>query len=188
VRVAYTGPVEDGERLVAPMRRVGPVLKDTLGELSYRDVGSIHHEPEAPVAASDGTDTLTGFDEDAVRALLAVAGPDADAPFIVEVRQLGGAYAREPAVPNAVCLRDAAYTLFSAAPVDVGAGAHEPLYDALRSWCTGRTVLNFLGVADTAPQRVATAFTPHTYARLRQVKTAYDPANVFRLTHNIPPA
>jgi hypothetical protein len=44
--------------------------------------------------------------------------------------------------------------------------------------------LNFLPY----PARTDAAYTPANYARLRAIKRAYDPGNVFRLGHKIPPA
>jgi FAD/FMN-containing dehydrogenase len=37
------------------------------------------------------------------------------------------------------------------------------------------------------PSRAATAYAGVDYARLQAVKAEYDPANLFRLNHNIPP-
>ena len=47
----------------------------------------------------------------------------------------------------------------------------------------GGSFLNFLH--DTT--RTHTAFTPENHRRLREVKTAYDPGNLFHRNHNIPP-
>jgi FAD/FMN-containing dehydrogenase len=54
----------------------------------------------------------------------------------------------------------------------------------LRRHAIGGSFLNFLG--DT--RRTAAAYTPENHRRLRLVKAAYDPENVFRVGHNIPPA
>jgi FAD/FMN-containing dehydrogenase len=48
-----------------------------------------------------------------------------------------------------------------------------------------RAYVGFLGSAD--PADVAAAYPPDTYRRLAAVKRRYDPANVFRRTHNILP-
>jgi FAD/FMN-containing dehydrogenase len=62
-----------------------------------------------------------------------------------------------------------------------GVGA---VVDRLRPHAAGGTFLNFL----SDPARTAEAYTDGDYARLRQVKAAYDPGNVFAANHNIPPA
>ncbi|HEY6055042.1 MAG TPA: BBE domain-containing protein, partial [Gaiellaceae bacterium] len=49
-----------------------------------------------------------------------------------------------------------------------------------------RVYVNFLG--DEGPERVRAAYPGETWERLREVKRRYDPANLFRLNHNVPPA
>jgi hypothetical protein len=46
--------------------------------------------------------------------------------------------------------------------------------------------VNFLG--NEGPARVREAYPGPTWDRLRKIKAAYDPTNLFRLNHNIPPA
>jgi Berberine and berberine like len=58
------------------------------------------------------------------------------------------------------------------------------LADALRPYATGGSFLNFL----SDPMRTETTYTTVNYRRLREVKATYDPQNLFRLGHNIPPA
>ena len=55
---------------------------------------------------------------------------------------------------------------------------------ALRPHVTGGSFLNFL----KDPSRTADAYTAADHARLRELKRAYDPANVFGAGHNIAPA
>jgi hypothetical protein len=123
-----------------------------------------------------------------------VAGPEADRQLIVEIRQLGGALARPPEVPNAVAHRDAPFQLYAASVLGDGQdaevlNAHARLVDVMAPWNTGHRMLNFMaGAAHTDPDDVRQAFTDEAYARLVAVKTAVDPGNMFRFNHNIPPA
>jgi FAD/FMN-containing dehydrogenase len=193
VRVAHCGPPEEGRRLVEPLRDVGPRLMDTLAEIPYTTVGSIHNDQTTPVAAYDRNSLLGGLDSTAVDALLASVGPEAKTALIVELRHLGGAYSRPPSVPSAVGGRDAAFSLFSASILQPDGfaearRAHETLHAAMRPWSTGATALNFLGIDDATPDRVRTAFAQDDYARLAELKAVYDPGNLFRVNHNIAPA
>lgn len=43
-------------------------------------------------------------------------------------------------------------------------------------------------VSDEGPARTRAAYPGDTWDRLRQVKRAFDPENLFRLNQNIPPA
>lgn len=56
----------------------------------------------------------------------------------------------------------------------------------MKRWTSGRAYLNFLG--DEGQGRVEAAFGPQKYGRLRDLKTKWDPTNLFRLNQNIPPA
>ncbi len=92
----------------------------------------------------------------------------------VEVEHWGGAITR-PAHddPGPVSHRDARFVMKIVAPAA----------DAITASATGGSFLNFLH--DTT--RTHTAFTPENHRRLREVKTAYDPGNLFHRNHNIPP-
>jgi FAD/FMN-containing dehydrogenase len=46
--------------------------------------------------------------------------------------------------------------------------------------------VNFLG--REGPERVRAAYPGATWDRLVEVKRRYDPENLFRLNHNVPPA
>lgn len=193
VRLAYTGTAEEGERLVQPLRDIGSQILDTLGELPYTDIGTIYNDPTDPSPAYDSSVSLHTLDEGAVDAILSLAGPDAGSPLIIEMRQLGGAYARPPAIPSAVGGRDTAHLLFAAGLLlpgreDAVRRAHEQLHETMRPWDTGAMIYNFSGVSAADPERVKLAFTPADYARLATAKASYDPQNMFRINFNIPPA
>jgi FAD/FMN-containing dehydrogenase len=188
VRVAYTGPAADGERLVEPLRAIGPRLIDKLGDMPYTAAGSIYNEPAQPHAYSGTNAFLAGLDEPAARTVWELAGPAAPVPCVVELRHLGGALATPPEVPNAVGHRDAAYLLRVLSPLDPDPTAtHDRLFAALKSWTTGGRCLNFLYGKKTADQ-VREAYEPADYERLTRLKAGYDPADLFRLGDHIPPA
>ncbi len=192
VRIAYTGDAEAGERLVAPLRAVGPRLIDTLDEMPYTAASSIYNDPTEPHAYSADNAMLGELDTTAVRTVLDLAGPDAPVPCIVQLRHLGGAVARPPAVENAVGHRDAQYLLVVLSPLgtfDVGTvrSVHRHLIEALAPWTIGRC-LNYMYGEKTSTDRVRTAYDRDDYQRLSELKAVYDPTNIFRLNHNIPPA
>ena len=55
----------------------------------------------------------------------------------------------------------------------------------LQPFASGGVWLNWTG--DEGEDRVRAAFGAPNYDRLRAVKAAYDPANLFRSNHNVPP-
>jgi hypothetical protein len=71
--------------------------------------------------------------------------------------------------------------------VDRIADIQRKLFGGMAEWDTGSALPNLLG-ADSDPERVKRAYEEADYERLREIKAAYDPSNLFRINHNIPPA
>lgn len=181
VRIAFAGSEEHGERLVRPLRAIGPALVDSVRDMAYTDVAEIHEDPTEPMPYHERNIVLRDLDAVAVEEILALAGPEADcADLMVELRQLGGALSRPADVPNAVGNRDGAFTLSTLSPP----GAPDQVVRAMAPRGTGRRYLNFLAGPDTA-QAAAECFDAPTYARLARVKAGYDPRNLFRVGHTV---
>lgn len=194
VRVSYEGDASMGEQLVAPLRAAAPVLADSVAEIPFTDWGRIHSDPTGPLPAYERTTLLGELPDEAISAMIALAGAESGSPMsLVEVRQLGGALAREPEVGNAVGRRAAAFTFFTIgvappeAVEDVRAYG-ERLIGSMEAWSTGGSYINFLSSDESDPEHVRSAYVPEIYDRLVEVKTEVDGGNMFRLTHNIPPA
>ena len=126
---------------------------------------------------------------DVVEALLAVAGRASRPLAMVELRLMGGALGRHPSVPNAVAGREGAYSVLALGALAPGLEELVPalggaVLDALAPWCTGTSLLNWLGET-SGPAEVARAWRPEVFQRLREVKRAIDPGDVFRFGHAI---
>ena len=86
---------------------------DGVGVLPYAAVDAIHADPIDPLPFHERAALLADLPPEAVDALVAAAGDGSGSPLImVEIRQLGGALARGPRVPNAVAGRGAAWTVY----------------------------------------------------------------------------
>ena len=189
LRFTSTGlPPEDAERLLAPMRGAGRVLLGFAGPMLPTELDSVHMDPVDPMPAWEKGMLLADLPEEAVDALLAAAGPQVQVPLVsVELRQLGGALARQPKVPNAVSGRDAAWSLMVVAPMVPELAEVVPLVGrsvlaALAPWAAPGCLVNFLG--DVAgPADVLAAYAPATAERLLEVKRRVDPAGVFSHGH-----
>lgn len=194
VRVSFVGDEAEGARLVAPLRAAGPVLLDTVEEMPFTDWDLIHSDPEGPIPAYERTSLLGELPDEALQTMIDLAGAGSESPMaLVEVRQLGGALEREPEVPSAVGHRDAAFTFFAiglAPPeqVEEVRAYAALLVDAMEPWSTGGAYVNFLSSDEADPADVRRAYAPDVYERLVSVKSDVDSRNMFRLTHNIPPA
>ncbi len=100
LRIAYTGTVEDGERMIAPLRAVAPPILDTVADMPYTEVAAIHNEPTDPLPYYERSIMLREFPAEAQDKLVDLVGPDPDTTmWIAELRALGGAWDREPRCP-----------------------------------------------------------------------------------------
>ncbi|MET8200863.1 FAD-binding oxidoreductase [Micromonospora taraxaci] len=193
IRIAYVGTADDGERLIAPLRAIAPTLVDSVTEMPYRAVGSIHADPPTPIPFVDRSALLREFTADLVDTIIAQAGPDTGSPLtVLEIRHLGGAFDRRPEPTNAIDLRDAAFTFYAVAiggpdQAEAFQGHLTRLVQAIQPWSTGGRFVNLLGAGDATPDGVAAAYPPETYQRLAAIKRSYDPTNTFRVNHNITP-
>jgi hypothetical protein len=195
VRIAYLGSADEGERLIEPIRKIAPAIVDTVAEVPYAEMAhAMPAEPPFPVPFHDSAVWLSELTEGAVDALVASAGPDSGSPLInVELRHLGGALSRTPEPPNAVAGRTAAFHVFA-----VGIGgpdAATALYEnedkliaSLEPWAATESAPNYFSVRDARAGRIRSAYDPAMYQRLTSIKQAWDPENIFRINHNIPPA
>jgi hypothetical protein len=188
---AYTGDEAGAIDALRPLRELGPEI-DTFATIPTAALIQIHMDPPEPVPGVGDGAMLGRLDDAAIDTVVAVAGPQAQSPLLmVEFRHAGGAAGRAPAGHGATGALAGSYVLFSvgiAITPEVGEaiGAHlATVKAALEPWMAGREYWNF------TERTVADAggfFEPEVYARLQQVKAAYDAGDVFRGNHAIPPA
>ncbi|WP_328767802.1 FAD-binding oxidoreductase [Streptomyces sp. NBC_00286] len=194
IRVAFNGPAQEGEALVRPLRQHGEPVADTLTDRPYAQVAAIHLDPTEPGVYYERSTRLRTLDDTTIDTLAALAEEGAVAwrPNI-ELRHLGGALARRPRHPNAVPYREAAYTLFSGArtatddEAAVAADYQDRLIGAMGPWRIGGPFLSFISAREPTDMHLRSAYDPDTYQELVQLKDVWDPGNIFRVNHNIPP-
>ena len=194
LRFSHLGPAVEGADLLAPMRGCAPVLLDGVAEMPYSAMPGIHADPTEPMPYYDRTTSLRELTADTIDALIDVTGPDSGCPLVtVELRPLGGALNREPASPNAVSTRDVPFVLFGfgvGGPdrADVLRGHLDLVVRRLEPWSGSHLMVNFLSAEEgETPEAVRALYGDQRYRRLASVKQAYDPANMFRMNHNITP-
>ncbi|MFD7708366.1 FAD-binding oxidoreductase [Streptomyces sp. NPDC059785] len=194
VRAAYLGDEEQGEALLFPLRVLGPTVLDTIRETPYREVGSVHMDPLSPLPYVDRSMGLRELTPEAMERFVELTGPDSGSPLtVVEIRALGGALDRAPTAPDSVPSRGLPYQLFAlglATPDRTGSmrEAADAVVEGMRRWKQNSGMVNFLTPEEaTTPEGVQDAYGAERYARLLSIKQAYDPANLFRVNHNIQP-
>ena len=191
--VVWSGDRADGERALAPIRAIGP-LADLVEPMPYSGIYPPAEEDYNPLAA-DRTMFIDRVDRAVARTIIDRAEEHGRMPGVqmcgAQLRVLGGAMARVPADATAYAHRSSRimanlFCIYSDA-------AEAPVHDAwIRSFATAleqsdtAAYVNFLSF--DGHKRIKDAYPDATYRRLAQVKARYDPANVFRLNHNIAPA
>jgi FAD/FMN-containing dehydrogenase len=188
--MAYVGDNESAERALAPFRALAPPLADMVKPMPY--VGMYPPEdPNMHPTAVSRTMFADTIDLAAARTIVAFLAKS-DAPMrVAQIRVLGGAVARVPADKTAYAFRSNPMIVNVAAFYDgpedrvVRAKWVTEFANALQPDERGAYV-NFL--SDDGKQRIRAAYPGATWDRLTRVKASYDPGNLFRLNHNIPPA
>ncbi len=168
IRGMYAGSAQDARCALAPLfRAAGTPVTDSWRTMPYPESGTVGG------TAPRQFNYLADLPDHVLTAAIEAVQDDANA---VEVRYWGGALARPAAGAGPVGHRDVPFSVV----VDGPAGAAAPI----AAHATGGAFLNWLH----DPSRVHTAYRAADYARLRELKLAWDPANVFGLAKNIPPA
>jgi FAD/FMN-containing dehydrogenase len=185
-----TGPVDEGESLVRPLREVAEPIADLCGPMPYEMMQSLI-DPLWPkgLQAYFKAANLNRLDDGLIDRLcaahLAAPGPQCE----IHVHQMGGAIARVPDGSTAFPERGMPYVLNAVTGwTDPEAGAahaewSRSVVDTAGDASTGRAYVNFLPDADGAAEQ---AYGEATYHRLAALKRQYDPTNVFRRNHNVP--
>ncbi|HEY6960296.1 MAG TPA: FAD-binding oxidoreductase [Gaiellaceae bacterium] len=185
-----TGPIEEGDALVAPLREVAEPIVDLLGPMPYTFIQSLI-DPlwEKGIGAYFKATNLARLDDEVIERLcglhLAAPGPQCE----IHIHQMGGAVSRVGDDATAFAERSMPFVLNAVTgwrdPSDAGSHtewARAVIASALDA-STGRAYVNFLGDGDAA----RSSYGEETYERLAALKNAYDPTNVFRRNQNVEP-
>lgn len=190
--VCHTGRIEDGEALVASLRKMGSPVGDVVQRRSY-----VSQQTLLDATQPKGrryywkSEYLPAFDPGMTRPLIEHAERMASPHAAILLFPLDGAISRLPGDYSAVGNRDAKLVLNIAAGWDDAAGDAANIawartaWEDLRRYSTGGTYINFQ-TEDESEERIRAAYGAN-YDRLVEVKTKWDPGNVFRMNKNIPP-
>jgi FAD/FMN-containing dehydrogenase len=189
--LVQTGDLEEATRQVQPLRELGNPILDAVGPQPYIDIQKTFDAgmPEGLrwYSRSGFLDTLT--DE----ALDIIEAETRDLPgafTIVYLTPGGGAVNRiaPDATPYPHRSADYAYHVFPGWADEADDTANmdwaRRFQDRLAPLATGGVYVNMLGEDET--DRVRAAY-GNNYDRLMEIKAKWDPDNLFRSNHNIPP-
>ena len=187
--MAYVGPADQADGVIAPFRALAEPYADMVRPMRYPELyEGPEPEPQLAAGANFFADSLEPADAGAILEQL----PQSTAMMkAVQLRVLGGALARVPNDATAFGHRDRGLMVNVAAMyVDPGEKDNHDAWVAGLAESLGRNgaggYFGFLGEEDEESLRAA--YPGGNWERLRGLKRRYDPDNLFRLNHNIPPA
>jgi FAD/FMN-containing dehydrogenase len=183
--------VESGERDVAPLRALSDnAIADMVSPIPYPAIYEFTEPATVRHSGSLRSGFVQEFSDELIEKMLAKADVTPSPFGMLQLRPLGGQYARVAPDATAFPHRDRRFL------VAVLGLYEEELSDAkdvedwmLSIWedirpAASGVYSNFL--ADEGPERVKEAYGEANYRRLARVKQQYDPENVFRFNQNIP--
>jgi FAD/FMN-containing dehydrogenase len=193
IAISWTGSPADGRDAVLPLKTFARPLADTIAPKPF-----VEHQTMLDAGQPFGRRYYWKshyFDEigdDLIDAMAEHAGRIVSPHSAALLMHLGGAPARMDPSTNAVGLRTAAYVLNIQAAWESAQEDQRHLawareyWTATRPFSTGSAYINFM-TEDEGEARVRAAYPADVYARLRDVKSKFDPGNLFHGAQNIPP-
>jgi FAD/FMN-containing dehydrogenase len=191
--ICYTGPVAEGERLLAPLRRLGRPVADIIQRRPY-----LAQQCLLDATQPKGrryywkSEFLPGHEGELLDRARAHAARMVSPHSLVIFFPLDGTIDRLPVDHSPFGNRDARSVFNVAASWERTADdaaniawAREA-WDDLRRFSTGGTYVNFL-TEEEGSDRIRAAY-GQNYERLAAVKAQWDPTNLFRENKNIPPS
>ena len=184
---AYTGSEAAGSELLADLRGRGPLM-DTFSVVAPADLAELAMDPPAPVPYRSAHDIVGDLSDEAIDALVQTSGPQSGL-VVLQLRHLGGALHRRP--DGAGARADL--------PGHIIAFAVGMVIDELSAQVLGSTLHNVRAVLAPEhtgryasfveePSDASAFYDPEAWARLREIKDLYDPQDVIRGNHHVPPA
>ena len=190
--VAWTGPMEDAEAAVQPIREAAMVALDLAGPIPYPALNSmfddlvpkgLHHYWKA--------DFVTDLSDEAIE-VHARYGPDVpNVQSLVHIYPLNGAVHDVASDATAFAQRDVRFVHIIAGMDADGANLParkawvQEYWRALHPLSAGSAYVNFL--MNEGEERIRATYGDN-YERLTDIKAEWDPGNVLHMTQNIPPA
>jgi FAD/FMN-containing dehydrogenase len=193
VAICYAGAVEQGEKVVAPMKAFGSPIMDVCTAKPF----VVHQAMFDPAFVHGRHYYIRSCDvaelNDDVVDIVTDHGSRISSPITsIALWQMGGAVARVGDDETAFTGRQAGFTFNINGNSLTPEGFEDErqwardYWSALEPYHTS-VYINFLHDDGEGEERVREAYGPKKYDRLKALKRKYDPQNVFRLNQNIKP-
>jgi FAD/FMN-containing dehydrogenase len=190
----YAGDAGEGERVLQPLRELATPLLDLSGTMPYAALQGAF-DPFFPKGwlyywKSRYLDRL---DAETIAAIIGYAADRPSPETLIALWHLqGGAASRVEATTTAFGSRDASYLLsfdttwINPADSERSIAWTRSAWADMRRFGSGGLYLNFAGFGEEKEDLVRAGYGAN-YERLVELKTKYDPGNLFRMNQNIRP-
>jgi FAD/FMN-containing dehydrogenase len=193
LEVCYCGPQKDAERLLAPVRKLGTPLNDTI---KVKDYEQVQRANDSDDSRSMGTYLKGGFitqvTDKLVSAIVDGLPGDPDRVTLLFFQHCGGASSRMAEGATAFAQRDSLANMMTACAWRQGAADPAVHMNASRKyWSTLEPFTRGFYVNDMGREATPKDINENyrgNYQRLVKIKQAFDPTNLFRLNANVQPA
>jgi FAD/FMN-containing dehydrogenase len=190
----YAGPIEEGERVLQPLRDYGPPLADMFQPTPYNVAQRMADFLWPPgLHGYWKSSFLNGLSDGAIDTIVDYFAKVPSRHTVMVLEHNGdGAMERVPEAATAFGHRGWPYNLVvtsawsDPADADKNIAWTRACFDALRPFAAPAAYVNYLG--DEGTEGVRTAYGAAKLARLMSLKAKYDPRNLFRMNQNITPA
>ena len=191
--LGYNGPIDEGEKVLAPARRFGTPLADLVAPMPYGARQTMLDEPNAEHGLHRyWRSAFTERISDALIDELVAAAAKFSSPLSALIFfYMHGAATRVPATETAFSARRAQWDFDAIGQWAEGSQSATHIAWVREIWSRvephlkGSVYINHVA-ADDLPEKVRASFGDN-YERLRELKAKFDPTNLFRINANIPP-
>jgi hypothetical protein len=191
ITVCYCGAIEEGERVLRPLRAFGSPLEDGIRPMAYTALQSAPDEGFSPGQQHYWkSSNLEHLSDEAIEVMVRLVKEMPSPSSGVGLQQMHGAASRVDPAATAFPHRDEHYDLLIlsqwANPADSEENVRwtRELFEAMQPFVGKGVYVNNLG--EEEGDRVKEAYGEH-YERLVALKDRYDPTNLFRLNQNVKP-
>jgi FAD/FMN-containing dehydrogenase len=194
VAAAYCGTVDEGEKVVQPLRELAEPLVDASGPWPWLGLQSgfdaLFPKGELRYWKSRAVSDLS---DEAIGEVVELAGRKPTPLTDIVIWHHGGAMSRVGETETSYGGRAAPFLVTAEANWTDPAQNDEAIawarevWDTMDRFSTGGVYLNFPGLGEEN-EALARAGYGENYERLQALKAEYDPDNLFRMNINIPPA
>lgn len=197
IAAVYAGDAGEGERVMQPLRELGPMVTDFSGRMDYREVQQLFDTlmPAGQFRCYWKSHYLNGLSDAVIDEILEGVASVPSPNSLSSIWNFGGTTAQPAADATAFGDRSMPW-MFSIDSVWEGAendetniGWTRDLWGRMqRHSHNGRMYLNFPGQGEEGDKLLQDTFGESNFRRLREIKAKYDPGNRFRFNQNIRPA